>query len=63
MPSFNSMFLNADIIIFFVKTVYGKLYAQQYYEGEVSVSKYYLQEDYYYYYYYYYFDMSTQEKG
>jgi hypothetical protein len=42
------MFLNTDIIIiFFVKTVYGKLYAyQQYYEGEVSISKYYLQEDY-----------------
>jgi hypothetical protein len=44
MMIFNSMFPNTNVILFFAKTVLQRLYDQlYYYEGEVSISKSYLQ--------------------
>jgi hypothetical protein len=45
MLSFNSVFPNTDVILFFVKTVLDKLNDQSnIYGGEISISKNYLQD-------------------
>jgi hypothetical protein len=46
MLSFNSMFPNTDVILFFVKTVSDLLYYQSNYKGEITISKNYLQDIY-----------------